>query len=108
MQASLTEEIAKADELIISAESELARYDDAFQAVEIERESAAEHSWRAAAALEEATGEKEKVKEKLEAEMNRRHDLQVRFDASPSLTHFSDIFSGRTASDQGIPKSRRV
>ena len=33
-QASLTEEMAKADELIINAESELARFDDAFQAVE--------------------------------------------------------------------------
>ncbi|KAJ5306641.1 hypothetical protein N7508_005656 [Penicillium antarcticum] len=77
MQATLTEEIAKADELIINAEYELARFDDAFQAVETERETAAEHSWRAATALEEATGEKEKIKEKLEAEMNRRHDLQA-------------------------------
>jgi peptidoglycan hydrolase CwlO-like protein len=88
MQASLTEEIAKADELIINAESELARFDDAFQAVETERETAAEHSWRAAAALEEATTEKEKIKEKLDAEMNRRHDLQVRSEPSPGLSTF--------------------
>lgn len=75
----MSEELSKADILIASAEAELGRFDDAFQAVEQESETADEHAWRAAHALEEGQGEKTKIKERLDEQMNTRHDLQVIF-----------------------------
>ncbi|CAL5866623.1 uncharacterized protein PFLUO_LOCUS832 [Penicillium psychrofluorescens] len=74
---SMSEELSKADILIASAEAELGRFDDAFQAVEQESETADEHAWRAAHALEEGQGEKTKIKERLDEQMNTRHDLQA-------------------------------
>lgn len=75
----MSEELSKADVLIASAEAELGQFDDAFQDVERESETADEHAWRAAHALEEGQREKDKIKEKLDEQMNTRHDLQVIF-----------------------------
>ena len=73
----MSEELSKADALIASAEAELSQFDHVFQDVDRESEIAAEHAWRAAQALEEAQGEREKIKEKLDEQMNNRHELQV-------------------------------
>ncbi|KAJ5692081.1 hypothetical protein N7462_001504 [Penicillium macrosclerotiorum] len=74
---SFSNELAKADEQIANAEAALGQFDDAFQAAEEESETAADHAHRADTLVEEARGEKEKMKEKLDEEMSRRHDLQA-------------------------------
>ncbi|KAJ5152855.1 uncharacterized protein N7482_009333 [Penicillium canariense] len=74
---SFSNELAKADEAIASAEAALSQFDDALRAVHTESETAAEHGYRADLALEEARGEKEKMKELLDEEMNKRHELQA-------------------------------
>jgi hypothetical protein len=78
METSLTEQIAEADRRIAEAESRLTRFDAAFDGVAAEETAASEHSWRAAVAVNEAQDERDKIKEKLDAEMAGRHDLQVR------------------------------
>jgi hypothetical protein len=89
MEISLTEQIAEADRKIAEAESRLTRFDAAFDGVAAEETAAGEHSWRAAVAVNEAQDERDKIKEKLDAEMAGRHDLQVRPSSHrdiPSLT----------------------
>lgn len=83
MEISLTEQIAEADRKIAEAESRLTRFDAAFDGVAAEETAAGEHSWRAAVAVNEAQDERDKIKEKLDAEVAGRHDLQVR----PSNQH---------------------
>lgn len=73
----MNDEISKADSQIASAEAALGRFDDAFQAVEADSERAAEHAWRADSELEEARGERERIKEKQDDALSQRHDLQV-------------------------------
>ncbi|KAJ5593003.1 hypothetical protein N7537_009907 [Penicillium hordei] len=77
METSLTEQIAEADRRIAEAESRLTRFDAAFDGVAAEETAASEHSWRAAVAVNEAQDERDKIKEKLDAEMAGRHDLQA-------------------------------
>ncbi|KAG0154777.1 hypothetical protein PDIDSM_347 [Penicillium digitatum] len=69
MEISLTEQIVEADRKITEAESRLTRFDAAFDGVAAEKTAAGEHSWRAAVAVNEAQEEREKIKEKLDAEM---------------------------------------
>ncbi|CAG7998505.1 unnamed protein product [Penicillium nalgiovense] len=77
MEISLTEQIAEADRKIAEAESRLTRFDAAFDGVAAEETAAGEHSWRAAVAVNEAQDERDKIQEKLDAEMVGRHDLQA-------------------------------
>ncbi|KAJ5372136.1 hypothetical protein N7517_004142 [Penicillium concentricum] len=77
MEISLTEQIAEADRKIAEAESHLTRFDAAFDGVAAEEIAAGEHSWRAAVAVNEAQDERDKIKERLDAEMAGRHDLQA-------------------------------
>ncbi|EKV16721.1 DNA repair protein Rad18, putative [Penicillium digitatum PHI26] len=77
MEISLTEQIVEADRKITEAESRLTRFDAAFDGVAAEETAAGEHSWRAAVAVNEAQEERDKIKEKLDAEMAGRHDLQA-------------------------------
>lgn len=77
MVNDLANAIAAADQKIAEAESELARFDEAFEAVDNEGRAADEHSWRAKLAFEEAQDAHTRIEEQLREEMNLRSELQV-------------------------------
>lgn len=77
MVNDLTDAIAVADHKIAGAESELSRFDEAFENLETEGTAADEHAWRAKLASEEAADAHARTKEKLNDEMASRHELQV-------------------------------
>jgi hypothetical protein len=77
LESSLVEQITEASQKIAEAESDLTRFDTAFDQVTAEETAAGEHSWRAAVAVNTAQDERDKTKERLDTEMKRRHDLQV-------------------------------
>ncbi|KAJ5594544.1 uncharacterized protein N7459_000752 [Penicillium hispanicum] len=72
---SLANEVANADQAIGRAEAALGEFDVSLQAMEAEAETAAEHAWQADSALEEARGKKDKIKEKQDEGLHKRHDL---------------------------------
>ncbi|CAI7591483.1 unnamed protein product [Penicillium bialowiezense] len=76
MVNDLANAIAAADQKIAEAESELARFDEAFEAVDNEGRAADEHSWRAKLAFEEAQDAHTRIEEQLREEMNLRSELQ--------------------------------
>lgn len=77
MVNDLTDAIAAADQKIAEAESELSRFDEAFENLEAEGTAADEHAWRAKLASEEAIEAHAQIKEKLSDELASRHELQV-------------------------------
>ncbi|KAJ5124646.1 uncharacterized protein N7515_008471 [Penicillium bovifimosum] len=77
MELSLTEQIAEASQKIAAAESDLTRFDTAFDQVTAEETAAGEHAWRAAVAVNTAQEERDKTQETLDAEVKKRHDLQA-------------------------------
>lgn len=78
MRDALGEQLTAADEAIANAEAGIGQFDVQLEAMEAEAETATEHAWRADAALEEARGENDKVKEELTEKMRERSDLMVR------------------------------
>ncbi|KAJ5573064.1 hypothetical protein N7450_010048 [Penicillium hetheringtonii] len=66
-----------ADEAIVASEAALGQFDEEFRAIEAEAETAAETAYNADLALEEARGEQEKIKEKLDKIMEERGELQA-------------------------------
>lgn len=74
---ALEDELAQAIERISAAEAELSRFDDAFQEVEEETETAAHFVRQAQSKVEQADNEKEEIKNRSEQHMSERHDLQV-------------------------------
>ena len=77
MVNDLAEAITLTDQKIAEAQSELTRFDNAFDNVEVEGTAADEHAWRAAVAFKEAEESKTEIQERLNEEMVRRHELQV-------------------------------
>lgn len=74
---ALEDELAQANEQIAAAEAELGRFDDAFQDVEGETETAFQFVRQAQSKVEQADNEKEEIKNRSEQHMSERHDLQV-------------------------------
>ncbi|KAJ5555482.1 hypothetical protein N7461_003952 [Penicillium sp. DV-2018c] len=77
LELSLTEQIAEASQKLAEAESDLARFDTAFDQVAAEETAAGEHAWRAALAVNTAQEERDKTQERLDTETRKRHDLQA-------------------------------
>jgi len=65
----------------VTSEAALGQFDEEFRAIEAETETAAETAYNADLALEEARGEQEKIKERLDKIMEERGELQVRVSA---------------------------
>lgn len=114
MVNDLTGAIAVADQKIAEAESELSRFDEAFENLETEGTAADEHAWRAKLASEEAVDAHAQIKEKLNDEMASRHELQVYISAlscslsfNPSLCVLSDD-TGPTTRDQRTPRRSKI
>lgn len=74
---ALEDELAQANEQIAAAEAELGRFDDAFQEVEGETETASQFVRQAQSKVEQADNEKEEIKNRSAQHMSERHDLQV-------------------------------
>ncbi|PYH95203.1 DNA repair protein Rad18 [Aspergillus ellipticus CBS 707.79] len=74
---SLQDEIIRADNNIIVAESNLCSYDVAIQTAEGESEVAAEFFRQATAKLSQAEDEKTVIKSKWDEQLGERHDLQA-------------------------------
>lgn len=70
-------ELEKANEEITAIETELGGFDSAFHEVDQESESAAQCVRQANSKVEHAENEKVESQDKLEKNMNERHDLQV-------------------------------
>jgi hypothetical protein len=73
----LNDKVARANSRIADAETAIGRFDDALHAAEADSERAAEHAFQADATREEASSEREKIQEKLDETLVKRHDLQV-------------------------------
>jgi chromosome segregation ATPase len=74
---SLDNEIARADEMVAAAESEISRFDIAFQEAEREFQVAAQVLDGAKTDLERAQDEKKEIKSRIDEEMNEHHDTRV-------------------------------
>ena len=106
MEISLNEQIAEADQKIAEAESRLTRFDAAFDEVAAEETSAGEHSWRAAVAVTAAQDERDKIKERLDTEMAKRHDLQVHPSTRRKVIGLIFIFRLKNAKSMNMSKQQ--
>ncbi|KAJ5772050.1 hypothetical protein N7520_002579 [Penicillium odoratum] len=74
---SLSDELAKWDEQIASANANLRSYDDRFQEVDAEHDNAADHALQADRAFQAARDQGENIEKRLADEMKDRSDLQI-------------------------------
>ncbi|CAG7927871.1 unnamed protein product [Penicillium olsonii] len=77
MLTDLTDSISAADQKIAGAQSELARFDEAFENVDNEIKDANEHAWRAALATEEAQESKAQIDNNMREALNSRSEISV-------------------------------
>ncbi|KAJ5110745.1 hypothetical protein N7532_001280 [Penicillium argentinense] len=74
---SLANDFTRADEGIARSEAELVQFDSALQAADVELETATEHAWRAASALENGQNDRKEIEEEIQDSMNHRFHTQA-------------------------------